>query len=115
MSQPDQKGCYSEMPAVVKQRQEPRKQTAQRTDDQDNVKQQERASPEPADQQRFDGGIRVNHRPQTNKQSEINSDASEHHRIVNPLLAVPTDSAIGMAHCGAPFAREPGADSSAGA
>jgi hypothetical protein len=89
---------HAEMAAVVEQRQEAPIEPRQRPDREDDVQQQHRRGTESTDEERLDRHLWRQGRAGRNEQRQIDHDGGEQGQVVEPLLPVPSDGPIGVAH-----------------
>src|SRR6266404_1017110 len=95
------------MPPVVKKRQEPRIQPAERPNAQNDMKQEKCGGASGTDDQRFRRRKRKQQVSEPNEDPQVRSDAREQNEVIHSLLPIPADSHILVAHVAAPTRMEP--------
>src|SRR5258708_2288714 len=98
MRESQQKHGYAQVTAIVEQRKKATIEAAQRADAQNQMQQQQRGRAEAADQQRLRRGIGMDQGAESHKHCQVQQNRGSQHRIVDPLLAIPSDSLILNTH-----------------
>src|SRR5438132_2711555 len=99
--------CHAQMTPIIEKRQKARVQPTERSDAQNDVKQQKRCGTCSANDQCFGSRKRKQQISQCDKNSQIRRYSREQKKIVYALLPIPSDCLVLVAHDLAPIGIEP--------